>query len=122
LTNRGSPSVANIFEDGFGIDVFGFGFVLGALIMDVALLALAVVIGWTSRGRYRLLAAIPVGTPAGILAFTLAGGPTMLTTWLAAGAVGVLNAFSTSNAFLGAGNSLTRLPLDRFRTNCCGSG
>jgi hypothetical protein len=79
-------SVANIFEDGFQIEWFFFVFVLGLLILDVALLALTIVIARTAPDRYRLLAVIPAGTLAGILLFPVAGGPIMLITWLAAAA------------------------------------
>ena len=86
----GLSSVANIFEDGFRIDGFFFVFILGTLILDVALLALTIVIARTCRGRYRLLAVIPAGTVTGILLFVVAGGPVMLVTWLGAAAVAVL--------------------------------
>lgn len=77
-------SVANIFEDGFQIDWFFLVFVLGLLILDVALPALTIVIARTAPDRYRLLAVIPAGTVAGILLFPVAGGPIMLITWLMA--------------------------------------
>jgi hypothetical protein len=86
----GLSSIANIFEDGFGIDAFFFAFILGTLILEVALLALTIVIARTFRGRYRLLAVIPAGTVVGILLFVVAGGPVMLVTWLGAAAVAVL--------------------------------
>lgn len=86
----GLSSVANLFEDGFRIDAFFFAFILGTLILDVALLALTIVIARTLRGRYRLLAVIPAGTVAGILLFVVAGGPVMLVTWLGAAAAAVL--------------------------------
>lgn len=79
-------SVANIFEDGFQIEWVFFVFVLGLLILDVALLALTIVIARTALGRYRLVAVIPAGTLAGILLFPFAGGPILLITWLAAAA------------------------------------
>ena len=86
----GLSSIANIFEDGFGIDAFFFAFILGTLILEVALLALTIVITGTMRGRYRLLAVIPAGTVVGIVLFVVAGGPVMLVTWLGAAAVAVL--------------------------------
>ncbi len=89
-TGVGLSSIANIFEDGLGIDAFFFGFILGTLILEVALLALTIVIARTFRGRYRLLAVIPAGTVVGILLFVVAGGPVMLVTWLGAAAVAVL--------------------------------
>jgi len=48
-------------EDGFGIDAFFFAFILGTLILDVALLALTIVIARAFRGRDRLFAIIPLG-------------------------------------------------------------
>jgi hypothetical protein len=84
--SAGLCSVANIFEDGFQIEWFFFVFVLGLLILDVALLTLTIVIARTAPDRYRLLAVIPAGTLAGILLFPVAGGPIMLITWLAAAA------------------------------------
>ncbi len=86
----GVSSVANIFEDGFRIDAFFFAFILGTLILDVALLVLTIVIARTFPGRSRLLALIPAGTVAGILLFVVAGGPIMLVTWLTAAAAAVL--------------------------------
>jgi hypothetical protein len=86
----GMSSVANIFEDGFRIDAFFFAFVLGTLILDVALLALTIVIARTLPGRSRLFAVVPAGTVAGFLLFVVAGGPIMLVTWLAAAAAAVL--------------------------------
>lgn len=86
----GLSSAANIFEDGFQIEAFFFAFILGTLILDVALLALTIVIARTFPGRYRLLALIPAGTVAGIFLFVVAGGPILLVTWLAAAAVAAL--------------------------------
>jgi hypothetical protein len=80
----GLCGVTNLFEDGFQIEWFFLVFVLGLLILDVALLALAIVIARTAPDRYRLLAVIPAGTVAGILLFPMAGGPIMLITWLVA--------------------------------------
>jgi hypothetical protein len=80
----GLSSVANIFEDGFRIDGFFFLFILGTWTLDVALLALTIVIARTAPDRSRLLAVIPAGTVAGILLFVVAGGPIMLITWLTA--------------------------------------
>ena len=79
----GLCGVANVFEDGFQIEWVFFVFVLGLMILDVALLALTLVIARTAPERYRLLAVIPAGTVAGIL-FPMAGGPTVLITWLIA--------------------------------------
>ena len=80
----GLSSLANILEDGFRIEAFFFAFILGTLILDVALLALTIVIARTFPGRSRLFAVIPAGTVAGVLLFVPAGGPIMLVTWLAA--------------------------------------
>ena len=77
-------SVANIFEDGVQIEWVFVVFVLGLLTLDVALLALTIVIALAARDRYRLLAVIPAGTVAGIVLFPFAGGPILLITWLAA--------------------------------------
>ena len=76
-------SVVNIFEDGFQIDWFFFAFVMGLLILDVALLALTVVIARTASDRYRPLAIVPAVTVGAIL-LPVAVGPTMLITWLIA--------------------------------------
>lgn len=88
-------SVANIFEDGFQIEWVFFVFVLGLLILDVALLALTIVIARKAPDRYRLLAVIPAGTLAGILLFPVAGGPIMLITWLAAAVAAVMSRLPT---------------------------
>jgi hypothetical protein len=82
----GLSSVANIFEDGFRIDGFFLAFILGVLIMDVALVALTVVIARTGRGGSRLLALVPAATIVGTIFFIDAGGAIMLVTWLAAAA------------------------------------
>lgn len=87
--SAGLCSVANIFEDGVQIDWFFFVFVVGLLTLDFALLALTIVIARTAPDRYRLLAVIPAGTLAGILAFPMVGGPVMLVTWLGAAAAAV---------------------------------
>ena len=79
-------SVANIFEDGVQIEWVFFVFVLGLLILDVVLLALAIVIARTARDRYRLFAVVPTGMLVGILLFPFVGGPMTLITWLAAAA------------------------------------
>ncbi|MEO7396336.1 MAG: hypothetical protein ABIW50_06940 [Candidatus Limnocylindria bacterium] len=90
----GLSSVANIFEDGFRIEAFFFAFILGTLILDVALLALTIVIARTFPDRSRLLALIPAGTLAGILLFVVAGGPIMLVTWAVAAAVAVTSGWA----------------------------
>lgn len=80
-------SVANIFEDGFGIGWVFFVFILGTAIIDLALLGMTVVIARTGRGSDRLLALIPAATVAAIIFNVWAGGIIMLVTWLAAAAV-----------------------------------
>ena len=85
----GLSSVANIFEDGFQIEAAFFIFILGTWILEVALLAMTIVIARTPPNRYRLLAVIPAGSVAGILLFVAAGGPLRLITWLAAAAAAV---------------------------------
>lgn len=82
----GLSSVANIFEDGFGIDAAFFGFVAGTLILNVSMIVLVIVIARTMPGRSGLLALVPLGTVTGILLFVVAGGPIMLVTWLGAAA------------------------------------
>jgi hypothetical protein len=83
-------SVANIFEDGFQIDAFFFGFVLGTGIADLALPALALVIACKERGHRRLLVLVPLGSMAGVILYVWAGGPIMLVTWLAAALVALV--------------------------------
>ena len=80
-------SVANIFEDGFGIGWFFFIFIVSTAIIDLALLAMTVVIARTRRGGHRLLALIPAATVAAIIFYVWAGGVIMLVTWLAAAAL-----------------------------------
>ena len=101
----GLCSVANIFEDGIQIEWVFYVFVLGLLILDVALLALTVVIALTFPDRYRLFALIPAGTLAGILIFPVAGGPILLVTWLAAAAAAVLTSGRAPD--IGGSESLT---------------
>ena len=89
-------SIANVFEDGLRIEWVFFVFILGEMILLAGLLALATAIAWTGRGRYRLLALVPLGTGTGVILFVVAGGPIMLVTWLAAaGAAFALDARST---------------------------
>ena len=80
-------SVANIFEDGLQMDWVFFVFVMATAIINLALLALTVVIARTGRSSHRLLALIPAGTLAAIIFNVWAGGVVMLVTWLAAAAV-----------------------------------
>ena len=80
-------SLANIFEDGFGLGWVFFVFILGTAIINLGLLAMTVVIARTQCGSHRLLALIPAGTVAAIMFNVWAGGIIMLVTWLAAAAV-----------------------------------
>jgi hypothetical protein len=86
----GLSGIANVFEDGFGIDSFFLAFVSGMFILNVALLVLAIVIVRAKPGWYRLLAVIPAGTVAGIVLFVAVGGPVMLLAWLGAAAAAIL--------------------------------
>lgn len=83
----GLGSAANIVEDGLHQDWAFFVFILGSAILDLGLLTLTVVFVVVGRGRQRLLAFIPAGTLAGIILYVVAGGPILLATWLAAGAI-----------------------------------
>ena len=80
-------SVANVFEDGLQLDWVFFVFVAGTFITVVGLLALVVLLAVRGRGGRRLLALVPAGTMAAIIASVEAGGPLMLATWLAAAVV-----------------------------------
>ena len=110
----GLSSVANIFEDGFRIEAFFFAFILGTLILDVALLALTIIIARTIPGRYRLFAVTPARTVAGILLFVAAGGPIMLVTWLAAAAA-ALSGGTPEQVRVVEAPGVTHL---RFRVEC----
>jgi hypothetical protein len=85
----GLSSVANIFEDGFGIGAAFFGFIAGTLTLNVSLIVLAIAIARTLPGRYALLALVPIGTVIGIVLFVVVGGPVMLVTWLGAAGAAV---------------------------------
>ncbi len=80
-------SVANVFEDGLRIEWVFFVFILGEMINLVALVILSLLIAWTGRGLYRLLALVPAGTIAGVILFVVGGGVIMFVTWLAAAAI-----------------------------------
>ena len=82
----GLSSVANILEDGFRVEAAFWAFILGTLILDVALAGLTVAIARSAAGRRRLLAMIPAMSLAGVLLFPPVGGPLMLGAWLAASA------------------------------------
>jgi hypothetical protein len=77
-------SVTNIIEDGFRVEGAFYAFILGMLILEVALAGLALAIVRSVPGRRRLLAATPAATAAAILLFPVVGGPLMLGAWLAA--------------------------------------
>lgn len=85
----GLSGVANIFEDGFGIDAAFIGFVAGTMILNVALIILVVVMARTMPRRCGVWALIPLGTVTGIVLFVVAGGPVMLVTWLGAAVAAV---------------------------------
>ena len=91
-------SVGNIFEDGFGISWVFYVFILGTAIIDLALLAMTVVIARTRRGGGRFLALIPAATVAAIIFYVWAGGVIMLVTWLAAAALALHTRASTQAA------------------------
>ena len=83
----GVAGIANIFEDGLGLEWVFIIFALCSLLFELALLALTAVIARTARGTRRLLALIPLATGAGVFLMVIAGGPILLVTWLAAAAV-----------------------------------
>jgi len=82
-------SVANVFEDGLGIEGVFFLFVLSLLIIDLSLLALVILLAVRERGGGRLLALVPAGTLLAIIFAVEVGGPLMLVTWLGAAFVAV---------------------------------
>ena len=82
-------SVSNLLEDGLGWSWAFWVFVMSAFLINVGLLALTLVMAWTGRGLGRLLAAVPAGTFAGVLAFEVTGGLLMLVTWSVAAIVAV---------------------------------
>jgi hypothetical protein len=78
----GLSIVANILEDGLRLDAAFLLFVLGTIILDVALLLLSIEILQRTTNRARLLAIVPAATLAGILFFVGPGGPIILGAWL----------------------------------------
>ncbi len=80
-------SVANVFEDGLGIEGVFFIFVFSLLLMNVGLIALVILLARRGRGGRRLLALVPAGTLLAIIFAVEVGGPLMLVTWLGAGVV-----------------------------------
>ena len=75
-------SAANILEDGLKMEWAFFAFIAGLAIMELALLALAIVL--VARDGQRHFALVPAGAIAGLLLYVVAGGPLMLVTWLLA--------------------------------------
>ncbi|MEZ0239264.1 MAG: hypothetical protein ACAH65_00565 [Chloroflexota bacterium] len=75
-------AVANGIEDGLGHKEWGAQYVLGAGIVGLGLIALAV--GMAS-GRRKIFALVPMLTLAGLLAFSVGGGFVIAATWAALG-------------------------------------
>ena len=86
----GLSSVANVIEDGFGVDAAFFGFVAGAAILIVALACFAAITLYRGITPRRRLAVVPVGTVAGQVLYVFAGGPIMFATWMLAAAFTLL--------------------------------
>lgn len=82
----GLSSIANVVEDGFGIDGAFFVFTFGSLVMAIALVALSVVLARNASGWFLLFALVPAGTVIALALFVTLGGPVLLVTWLAAAA------------------------------------
>ena len=83
-------SFANVLEDGLQLGWAFYAFILGTAIIDLGLVALALVIALGGRGGHRLLALIPAATLAAITFYVLGGGILMLATWLAAAVVALV--------------------------------
>lgn len=79
--------VANVFEDGFGIDWVFFVFVLGSATTLISLIGATVAIVATHQGSRRSLALVPACTVVAVIAFVAIGGPLLLLTWLTAATV-----------------------------------
>lgn len=80
-------SVANVVEDGLEREWASWGFVVSTAAANVALVGMVIAIGWSGRGRERLLALVPLGALLLVVFYVPAGGPLMLVTWLAAAGV-----------------------------------
>jgi hypothetical protein len=80
-------SLANVVEDGLGVDAAFFGFILGLLVTNVGLVVVAVMLARRGSRWRRLLAFVPLGTLLAIILAVEVGGPLMLATWL--GAAGI---------------------------------
>ena len=79
-----SSAVANVFEDGFGMDRAFFWFVASTAVGLIGLLSTTAAVALTQHGYGRLLALVPAGTFAGCVLFVEAGGAIMLLTWTGA--------------------------------------
>ena len=80
-------SLANIVEDGFGVDAAFFAFVLGLIVTNVGLVVVTLMLARRGPGRRRLLALVPLGALLAIVLAVEVGGPLMLATWLGAAVV-----------------------------------
>ena len=89
-TGAGLGSLANVLEDGLAMSWAFWGFVLGAMIINLGLLALTLVIALLNRGAYRLLAFVPAATLVAIVLYVVAGGVLMLAAWLLAASLALL--------------------------------
>jgi len=82
-------SLANIVEDGFGVDAAFFAFVLGLIVTNVGLVVVTLMLARRGPGRRRLLALVPLGALLAIVLAVEVGGPLMLATWLGAAGVAI---------------------------------
>jgi hypothetical protein len=105
-TGAAIGSIANVLEDGFAMGWAFWGFILGAAILNLGLLALTLGIALLNRGAYRLAALVPAVTSAAILLYVVAGGVLMLVAWLPAAALALL--LPTLNETKGATARLSR--------------
>lgn len=87
----GLSGVANVFEDGFGIEWVFFVFILGTAVSLLGLIALAIVLAAKRPGSRKLLALFPASTVVGIIGFVAFGGPLLLVTWVGAAFVAFKN-------------------------------
>ena len=79
-------SVANVFEDGVGIEAAFWPFVAGAILLDLGLLVLTAIVA--IRGRPRILAIVPAAFLIDILFLhAMGGGVLVLLAWLLAAAI-----------------------------------
>lgn len=82
-------SLVNVVEDGFGVDGAFIFFAVATGIGLLGLIALTIVVAYSGRGGYRLLALVPAATVLGIIGFVPAGGPILGATWLGAAALAI---------------------------------